>query len=831
MDHSPLESTGVARYSNDDFGNFILTQTQLEPKTKPTASKVSRTGSPEIRALLDRLRGAIRRYVWIQGIALVVIWLVLSFWCALGLDYLPVLFGLNELPWQVRAVLLVLIGIGLVWVLYRWILRRAFVRLHDRSLAILIERRFDQFHDSLVTSVQFGDAAEVTDSANTDAVNLEMLEQTRVQAKQQIAGIDLAQVFNRRPLQLAIIGAVGLLLTICAFGLLNHRALALGSSRIYMLDEKPWPRGSHIEVVGIRIKREEPLPGIPEMQETKSFAEGNVRVTKGSNLELLVRADADLQANPDRQIPRYCTIFYTTADGQRGRQDMNKVGRPQDGFQLYQFNQQPFSGIVSDTRFDVRGGDHRIGSFEIQVVDVPTLIKTELACQFPKYMVDEVSGAWTERTIRLTPGTQLPVGTELTLHLTSNKPLQKAFLHNPLSGETHTIPVAAATQLSWTWGQVVEPIKLEVSFLDTEGVYSDAPYPIQIGAVDDLAPKIAARISGIGTAITPTARVPFAGKITDDYGVARTWIEFQTSDSEPQRKYFDVDQDGEVRAEIDFEQLLRSETERFELVPDEGARLTISLKAEDRFDLTGKPNVANGDRYMLDIVTPAEMSRILERLEVGQRRRLEQIHEEMTSANEYLIRVKLGSELNSEAVEPGDRTGSSETKAEREKLNKGELTLLYAQRALLQSRKSGQEIIGVSETFFDIRDQLVNNRLDRKDKKMRLENDIAAPLAAIGNEIMPELELRISALEAKLKTVATAYNEQNQEAVDVACDAAIEQAGLVLTRIDDILKILVKYESYSELLDVVRKMYQDQQELLDKTKKERRKEQIGNLLD
>jgi len=52
-------------------------------------------------------------------------------------------------------------------------------------------------------------------------------------------------------------------------------------------------------------------------------------------------------------------------------------------------------------------------------------------------------------------------------------------------------------------------------------------------------------------------------------------------------------------------------------------KLFLAVRAADKFDLTGEPHVAAGDRYQLDVVTPEQLLAQLEVREVGLRRRFE----------------------------------------------------------------------------------------------------------------------------------------------------------------------------------------------------------------
>src|SRR5947209_7935327 len=156
--------------------------------------------SSDLQSLLAGLRWRIRLYIWAEGVALAMIWLGLMFWVGFGLDYLPVLMGSSEMPVAPRAFLLAATGIALAAILYRWIGRRAFVSLGDRSLALLLERQFDQFHDSLVTAVEMADLpdhasvfsrellARTTDEARASADNVSRSEERRVGKEGSVRG-------------------------------------------------------------------------------------------------------------------------------------------------------------------------------------------------------------------------------------------------------------------------------------------------------------------------------------------------------------------------------------------------------------------------------------------------------------------------------------------------------------------------------------------------------------------------------------------------------------------------------------------------------------------
>ena len=117
-----------------------MTYGNLEHETPPPLP-------PAIRQQLAALRAGIRRYVWLEGLAAMAVWLGAAFWGSMAIDWI------FEPPRPVRGAVLAAAGIGLAVVLFLFILRRAFVRLSDGNMATILERQFPQLNDSLLTSV------------------------------------------------------------------------------------------------------------------------------------------------------------------------------------------------------------------------------------------------------------------------------------------------------------------------------------------------------------------------------------------------------------------------------------------------------------------------------------------------------------------------------------------------------------------------------------------------------------------------------------------------------------------------------------------------------
>jgi len=773
----------------------------------------------EIRRVLRGLRWRIRAYVWLQGLSLALIWLVFTFWVSLAIDYLPVLAGASEMPRAARGVLLAIIAGVLAFILFQWTLRRTFVRLADRSLAVLLERRFGEFQDSLITSV------ELTPAAASEA-HRRMLLATETQALHGLQDVRVGRVFNVRPLLLHLFSAVALAATIGCFFVVNASALELGVNRIFLLGNDPWPRNSRIAVVGVETKQPDLAGELSDLvARTSTFVKSRVKVARGASLSLLVRADGSAKV-----IPEICTVSYRTAEGDRGRVNMTRVGSLRDGYQLYRYGGKPFAGILSDVHFDVIGFDHRLHGYVVEAVDSPAVVAAELDCAFPDYLVDEQLSLWLPRTLELTTGMQLPQGTAITIRAGANKRLKSVHLFNPDTEESLVLePSGDQQQFEFRVPALKDQLSLEVTLVDSDNVVSERPHRVYVAVIEDAPPVLNISLRGIGSAVTPDVVIPIQGKITDDYLVDSSWVEVSVNDLSPRQLHFERGTGGQVSTSLDFREQRGTEGG---LTLEPGSKLNLVVRAQDRYDLGDQANVGTSDHFQRDVVTPDQLLVMLEHREFALRQRFEQIIEEMSETRDGLVRIKsegpqAAPERTKQAEPAEDDSASPEAPLQRA----WSVRLLRAQRAELQGQKSAQETLGVAASFLEIREELVNNRVDSEDRKERLKGQIADPLERIVKSEFAELDLRLEELAAQLDAQIARDGKSPEENPDVvaAADRSIQQTNQILVQMDQVRQNMLALESFNDLLEIVRSLIDDQQDLISKTKKQQ-KAQVLELL-
>ena len=539
------------------------------------------------------------------------------------------------------------------------IFSRVFRPIDDTNLAVVLERRFRDYQDSLLTTVELG-----TQRAHRADFNQQMLDDTRRQAVEQSQHIRLNDVFRMAPLVRFLVCAAALTVSALVFAITAREAFATWVHRVVLLIATCFGRANHVRVQGFP-------------------ANHMLKVAKGYDFE--VTALADLTGR--FKLPEYVQIRYRTADGTRGRDNMTAVGvaGPRDPDQKYSY---VFKGVTSSIGFDVYGGDDRDRDFQIDVVDNPTISHMELACKYPEY---------TGRPANTVPASalvQLPQGTEVTISCESNKNLEQVVVTQMIGDKLSTFAdinlATADDHRHFTTPMMVlnEDTTLLFELHDADGIRTRDPVRLVLAARADDVPVVAMRLHGISSAITPQARLPVVGDARDDYGLSRLWFEYQlnqstmriaarssptslriairmppgtaggpTAPGEQNFRALTVAGDGHPRTQVeirptddevlDIKRLAEiSDTLRREGVktPDDlahvnlpeaqalaaavktqeqldqllafcpkiGQQLLFTLKAADNCTLAAVPNVGQGERYQLDFVPPEQLLSMLE---------------------------------------------------------------------------------------------------------------------------------------------------------------------------------------------------------------------------
>ena len=292
---------------------------------------------------------------------------------------------------------------------------------------------------------------------------------------------------------------------------------------------------------------------------------------------------------------------------------------------------------------------------------------------------------------------------------------------------------------------------LSFTLYDTDKIKSREPFRLALSATPDSAPQLQVRLKGISSVITPSARLPVTGEMRDDYGLGRGWFEYAVDEKDVKEQTFVNQPKGNDQVEVSE----AFEARDLELKP--GQKLLIGTAASDQYDLPPekKPHVGHGERFQLTVVTPGELRALLESRELNLRQRFETIISEVTETRDTLHPARIGRSAGFWGKRANEKDGKDvkDDKAGKDPTDSGDepaaaLTpeqllagrLLRVQGILQNSQKNAQETAGVAVSFDDIREELINNRVDTEELRIRLKDYIADPLRQIAGKKFPELE-------------------------------------------------------------------------------------------
>ncbi|MEN6459247.1 MAG: hypothetical protein ABFC63_09980 [Thermoguttaceae bacterium] len=739
--------------------------------------------APAVRSLLGRLRHRIRQYVWLEGGAAAVACLAAAFWTTLAIDWL------FEPGPTARGLMLAAVGVVLGVVLVQRIGRRIIVPISDGNAAMLLERRFPQLGDTLLTAVLLGERSPAPHELSD-----EMLERTCRAAAARTLDLELGKVFNPRPLWFHCGAASALLASVLFFAVLESEAFGVWVRRSLALSSKPWPRKTHFAGVD-------------------GFPHGARKVARGSDVEIVAKAD-------DRwpRVPEVVEIRYRM-EGVRGRATMDRRGAargPDNHFQEYAY---VFHNVPADIHFDIVGGDDRLSNLWLQVVDSPTIGPMTLRCEPPAY---------TRRPPTPLPVTgvmQVPTGSRVTvLAGPSNKELARVQVSTIAGERPGPTRVLVRPDLSpdhrgfsHVVGTVTQDTTLSFSLTDCDDLTPPEPVRLVLTPTPDQPPQLAVHLDGIGTAITPRARVVAVGRITDDYGLGQVWFERALGDAKPGRQAIAKLAEGPAVFTLPRNTAL----EVRDLGAKPGQKLTLSVKAADLCDLGEGPNSAATERWVLDVVTPEQLRAMLESRELILRQRFEATIQEMTETRDLLARLGFDAKTEKveaagakKAAEPGDEEPADSPERQRT------LRLLGVEGTLSNCRKSTQEVLGLAEAFDDICKELINNRIDTAELRNRLQGGIARPLRHVAEQMFPELERRLEAL-------SPALDDSRQG--PILRDRAQQQAEAILGAMRHVLDRMIELETYHEAVKMLQEIIDRQKQLQEETQ-QRHKQKIRDLL-
>ena len=209
------------------------------------------------------------------------------------------------------------------------------------------------------------------------------------------------------------------------------------------------------------------------------------------------------------------------------------------------------------------------------------------------------------------------------------------------------------------------------------------------------------------------------------------------------------------------------------------------------------------------------------------RARLEQILVELGQLRDLLAAMNRSSDPNA-----NPEAERREPDAEDPQARRMRLLVLRAQQASAQTDKSGAELQGVQSEIGQILAELIHNRIDSRDRRDRLEQKIQRPLGALLESPWKPFAQGIANLEKvageKVAGEKVAGMDNESDRVQKV-DRLIAQNVEIIAALTSILNDMIDIQDFNEVIDMVREMLEDQNQVLEQTKAEQKKRLLEAL--
>lgn len=754
-------------------------------------------GRPQLD-VLARTRAWIRGFIALHLVLNVLLIAAVAFWAGFLVDWLPTQFGGLEMPRSARAVVLAISLATIATIAIRF-LGRLLHPLPDESLALLLEKHHPHLNGRLVTTVQVRPEAQDHSPGLLAAVYR--------QTDEQLGTLHPMRVLQTRPIKRLAFFLLPFVIGSLVFVAMQPAIAGQAARRLLLLTDQPWPRQAQLRMVGVEV----PVPSFGEEDAGKTqlipFEDDAVLLARGANASLRVAA-----ATEGWVVPDVCTVYYTDSEGVRGQANMRRTGRPRDGLQMFILDGPPLDSIVGNLEIDIRGLDARLDDYQIRVQDPPVVTQVVLRSEPPAYLSRGVPTAPTQ--LQYQSGLRLREGSMVTFLGQGSKSL--ADVQYQIAGE-ETVRRGAAEisddgrSFQIPLGVMEEPVTVKVLPIDSNGITLSQPTEYFLNVLPDMPPTIRLQVRGIGDAVTPRVRIPTEGHADDDHRIARAVMRL-TQNTPPAAQQtgqgaFDLtkdlglQRDGAFSSEFDLAAMVANGNIA---PPEPGDTLVLFAEASDYYDLQPREPQAS-EAYRLEVVSPDELISRLERRELALRSRLEQVIREVEQLRDSLVRLRVDNRSLGEGIEREE---------EREQL--WQLQRLRAEQTDLQSDKNREELAGIAASVADILGELVNNRIDSVDRRQRLEQGVYQPLDRLASQEFVTLQTQIRNLKQHLAAAETGD-------AGATLDESVVLVEEIMAGLDAVLEGMLELESYNELLEMVRGLIDEQEELIDKTKEEQKR--------
>ena len=722
--------------------------------------------SSQVLSKLHALRRSISAWVFVRGVALLLVVFVVLLALSLWLDWAWMLDKAQ------RIICIVIALGGLAWLTYRRLLKPLSSRLDEDTLALRVENKHAEMREGLINALQF---SRVKDPESL-GMSPQMVQATITAGNEAAERTDFRDVLDRKAYNrnLLIAGLMLAALIAGAVGVLTSSTMSIWFNRIFLLGDARYPRNTQFDLV-----------------EGKELL-----LPRGDDWEAMVKVSGE--------VPGSVYIDYRPKAGAAVTQLMARQGDNTEAAKEANFS-ATFKNIIDEFQFRVRGGDNRTDWISVRLVDRPSIEMFDLTLEHPQYTAREPQVVWAIRPAvvasardKNAPAAEGKSGTSSisplkgsTIRFTAqtNKPLTRARLkwdkgEMPLvleTAQTKDENGNAKTTTKFTAAITADQLTsatYAIDLVDTQGLESKRPTRFIVRLRADKDPVVKAQLLGISSMIVPDARIPIESVFRDDYAVTAASLNYQfRGESEEAPKGGDkiVFADAKLN-EQDVTEKGYTYNYRWEVGPMKlpvGSNLSFHVEVQDNDTISG-PKTGKSTAFFVRVVTEQELRDELLRREQEQRQEFERLIKTQDDliAETRIVLATGGTESNLSAA---------------------------LRQSLMQSQKrqklAADRCKAIAKQYENIKLEVSNNRLEDDDGPVqsRMQDKIIAPLHKVAD---------VDGI------FATDLLDQSRKAVDGATREqllrkAMEQQMKVAADMREVLKYMVRWSNYQEAVNLL----------------------------
>jgi len=786
-----------------------------------------------VRRLIAALRLRLRRYSVLSGLLFVVSVAAVVFWLTSAIDSGWFALQRLELPVGLRVILLIAMAVGGLWLLLQHVVRPLLRRTQDSELALLLERRFPEFQDRLITTLE-GQRGYPASGDYVDG----MLQRTSRDAETVASKVEADDVFDFNPLKKQGWIAGFLMLSVLGCAVAKPGSLSQWWSAFVLCEESYHQRTTDLEFAVLA------QPGDRRLSFADKAGQPTYLHPRGADFELEITVPDSVNSQGEPWVvPDRVRVDVIREDGGRSRTYVSSTNGNTFRFIL--------TRLQETVSLEVLGGDYRTRvPLQIQAVTPPSVDSMQVVCDYPEYT------GWNQEREQTVPilGSEvsLPIGTGFQLQATSNKPLLSAQIVTDLfelSGDQQTSQLtaregyaailvnngplvsddgtlinanfrlvsdvdgaSASTAENETSSEasgsdrgvpVLVPSNLTLRFVlhDQDDVVSQSPESLRVRGIPDKPPTISVRTSGVSNSITRRAIVPMTGLIRDDYKIVSAGFRFIVDDETKWRpRNFRNDFSPGLAFELGTEERMESfDVQPLELT--EGQTLALTVVARDGCTVPG-PNEAQAEPIVFRIVSNEELLSLLYTRELTLRRRFEEVIQQLEQVRDDLVFHR---DVASRIESAGLENASSEDRI-------GLTTC--ATRSGNTIRRQSNEVLSIVEGFEEIVQQLINNSIPPQQLAETMRQEIVVPMREATSGIMVTADRSVSRFRVAASSGKPALEAVTESEADVV---------VVIAELKRILESVRDMAEFHEALSDLKKILEEQQRILEETKRQQKR--------